>query len=72
MSDIGKLRALLDDFVADEDVVRLDDEAWYERLWKLLDPVIDARIERSQQAVDAMLDKKLPDWAKNVHRPLGL
>jgi len=28
----------------------MDDEAWYDRLWTLLDPVIDARAERQWNA----------------------
>lgn len=72
MSDIKKLRQQLHSLTTYEDFTRLDDEAWYTMLWNVLDPVIDARIERQQQAVDALLDEKLPDWAKNVHRPLDL
>jgi hypothetical protein len=40
---IKNFRAQLDDFVADEDVVWLDDEAWWERLGDLLDVVYAAR-----------------------------
>lgn len=45
MSELRKLREAVYDLATDEDEV-LTDEAWYERLWELLDPVIDARAER--------------------------
>jgi hypothetical protein len=34
---VARLRAQLDDFVSDENVVELDDEAWWEQLGDLLD-----------------------------------
>lgn len=71
MSDVGKLRAQLDDFVADEAVVRLGDEAWYDRLWELLDPVIDAQAKRSL-AANTTPKGELPDWARDTLPVLGL
>lgn len=46
MSELRKLREAVYDLATDEDEV-LTDEAWYERLWELLDPVIDARAHRA-------------------------
>lgn len=42
MSELRKLREAVYDLATAEDEV-LTDEQWYDRLWKLLDPVIDAR-----------------------------
>lgn len=50
MSEIKKLREAVYDLATDEDLV-LDDEEWYNKLWELLDPVIDARAARSLAAV---------------------
>ena len=69
MNEIKQLREQLDDFVADADVVCLDDEAWYERLWTLLDPVIDARIERTQQAVDKIVQPSLTGLLQFLNEP---
>jgi hypothetical protein len=45
--EIPEFRRRLDNFVRDVDVMRLDDESWYDRIWReLLDPVLDARVER--------------------------
>lgn len=44
MSELRKLREAIND-LADVSTAELDDEAWYDRLWELLEPVIDARSE---------------------------
>lgn len=47
---IGEFRRALDNFVADEEVVQLEDEAWWERLSDLLDEVYAERaFERRAQ-----------------------
>jgi len=57
MDELRKLRASVYNLSA-RDWIKLTDEEWYEELWKLLDPVVDARIERSQQALDDALARK--------------
>lgn len=51
---IARLRTQLDDFVADADVVSLDDEAWWERLGDLLDVVYAARALARREAREAV------------------
>lgn len=46
MSDVRKLREAIYDLATDDDTAEIGDEAWYDKLWELLDPVIDARVER--------------------------
>jgi hypothetical protein len=47
---INEFRRALADFVADDDVVQLDDEAWWKQLGDLLDPVYAERaLERRAQ-----------------------
>ena len=56
---IGEFRRALDDFPADEDVVWLDDEVWWNRLGALLDEVYAerARERRAQRAAT-----RCPSW----------
>lgn len=49
MSELRKLREAVYDLATSDDEVHTDEE-WYERLWELLDPVIDARAERQLAA----------------------
>lgn len=57
MSDIRKLREAVN-ALADISTAELGDEAWYDKLWELLDPVIDARAERQfTAAVNAVASK---------------
>lgn len=45
--EIPELRRRLDDFVADKNVVQLDDEAWWEQFMStLVDPALDTRVDR--------------------------
>lgn len=56
MSDeLRKLRDQVYDLAIDEDPI-LTDEEWYEELWKLLDPVIDARAHRATEALPTAAD----------------
>lgn len=66
MSEIRRLREAVND-LADVSTAELDDEAWYDRLWQLLDPVIDARAER-QLAATLRPQGEQPDWVKNAIR----
>lgn len=68
MSEIRRLREAVND-LADISTAELDDEAWYERLWTLLDPVIDARIERTQQAVDKIVQPSLTGLLQFLNEP---
>lgn len=49
VSELRKLRDAVYDLATDDGEV-LDDEAWYDRLWELLDPVVDARAHRALDA----------------------
>lgn len=51
---MGKFRDQLDDFVADADVVRLDDDAWWERFGELLDVVLAATAREKRAARQAV------------------
>lgn len=70
VSDIRKLRDAVND-LADVSTAELDDEAWYNRLWELLDPVIDAR---AGQALGAhqLPAGELPAWARGLNPLPGL
>src|SRR6187431_250641 len=71
MSDeLRKLREQVAALGSEPETAELSDEAWYDRLWELLDPVIDARAYRS--LADANPAGELPAWARNPLRPLGL
>lgn len=57
MSELRKLREAVYNLATDEDEV-LTDEVWYDQLWELLDPVIDARAERQlAAAVNTVADE---------------
>ena len=43
MSELRKLRAAVAALALEPETAELGDEQWYDRLWELLDPVIDAR-----------------------------
>lgn len=49
MSETRRLRDAVN-ALADVSTAELGDEAWYDKLWELLDPVIDARAERQLAA----------------------
>lgn len=59
VSELRKLREAIYDLATDDELGdELSDEAWYNRLWTLLDPVIDARAERQlAAAVNAVADE---------------
>lgn len=50
---IGEFRRVLNDFVADEEVVQLDDEKWWERLGELLDEVYAERARQRRAEREA-------------------
>ena len=45
--ELSDLRLAVRNLSLDADEAGMDDEAWYDRLWILLDPVIDARAYRA-------------------------
>lgn len=47
MSELRKLREAIFDLATSAADAHLDDEAWYDRLWELLDPVVDVRAHRA-------------------------
>jgi hypothetical protein len=47
---VARLRAQLDDFVSDEDVVRLDDDAWWDKLTELVNAVLAERARAKREA----------------------
>lgn len=48
--ELSDLRLAVRNLSLDADEAGMDDEAWYDRLWMLLEPVIDARAERQWNA----------------------
>jgi hypothetical protein len=59
MSDISKLRTAVWHMMHDTYDAGLSDDEWYDQLWTLLDPVIDARAERQlAAAVNSVSDEK--------------
>lgn len=71
MSDVRKLREAVYDLATDDDTAELGDEAWYDKLWELLDPVIDARAEKALGAHRLPVGE-LPPWAKGLNPIPGL
>jgi hypothetical protein len=68
MSDeLRRLREQVAALASEPEAVSLDDETWYDRLWELLEPVIDSRAELALRG----LTTELPSWAKPENR-LGL
>lgn len=70
MSEIRKLREAVND-LADISTAELGDEAWYDKLWELLDPVIDARAEKALGSHRLPVGE-LPTWAKGLNPLPGL
>lgn len=65
MSDLGKLRERIRALALDADEAGLDDEDWYDRLWELLEPVIDARAELAHRG---LAQAAQPSWLDDVQR----
>lgn len=47
MSELRVLREAVAALASEPETAELGDEEWYDHLWALLEPVIDARAERS-------------------------
>ena len=58
MDELRKLREAIAALGSEPETAELGDEQWYDRMWELLEPVIDARAERQlAAAVNAVADK---------------
>lgn len=56
---INEFRQRVHALLTEPETADLPDEEWYDRLWELLDPVIDARAERQfTAAVNSVSDRK--------------